>query len=88
MEFLTLKSPYTYIHTYIPLTLYPRRGSGDISNIPPMEEWERSYSILLSRRPHGINIKQKKNPFRLSRLVGVSGKLPFALPVFTRIFFL
>jgi hypothetical protein len=25
----------TYIHTYMPLTLYPRRGSRDISNIPP-----------------------------------------------------
>jgi hypothetical protein len=24
-----------YVHTYIPLTLYPRRGSRGISNIPP-----------------------------------------------------
>jgi hypothetical protein len=26
---------YLYIHTYIPLTLYPRRGSSGISDIPP-----------------------------------------------------
>jgi hypothetical protein len=26
---------HLYIHTYVPLTLYPRRGSKDISDIPP-----------------------------------------------------
>jgi hypothetical protein len=26
---------FMYIHTYIPLKLYPRRGSRGISDIPP-----------------------------------------------------
>jgi hypothetical protein len=31
----TLLTNIADIHTYIPLTLYPRRGSRDISDTPP-----------------------------------------------------
>jgi hypothetical protein len=60
---------YIYIHTYIPLTLYPRRGSRGISDIAPRptfyqnylavrntEERGRYYFFILSRTPHETTI--------------------------------
>jgi hypothetical protein len=38
-----LKSISFYIHTYIPLTLYPRRGSRGISDIAPRPTFYQNY---------------------------------------------
>jgi hypothetical protein len=43
-----------YLHTYIPLTLYPRRGSRGISNISPRHprftNYTNNYNCILSYR--------------------------------------
>jgi hypothetical protein len=50
-------APLLFFHTYIPLTLYPLRGSRGISNIPPRHRGKpiavllQSISIYLLRHP-------------------------------------
>jgi hypothetical protein len=37
-----------YIHTYIPLTLYPLRGSRGILDIPPRHTFYKNYAMKIT----------------------------------------
>jgi hypothetical protein len=63
-----------YVHTYIPLTLYPRRGSRSISDIPPRHP--RFTKIILAMMNTAHVTGGKPIAVLLQSISGVSAIIP------------